>query len=207
MRVFGHIVSQDRSPQPSPGVPGEGESLIMANFNKVILVGNLTRDPQLKYLPSQMAVVEFGLAVNRKFKTQTGEDREEVPSSIAPASARPARSSTSIAEGQADLHRGPAEVRHLGRQARRRQAHRSTRRRRKLPVHRRTRRRKAAVARSRTWRRRKPAATIRTASASDPPPQRGRRSNRASPARSKPRRPSNRSAKNNSLRKTIFRFE
>src|SRR3954462_1218533 len=50
----------------------------MASFNKVILLGNLTRDPQLKYLPSQTAVAEFGLAVNRKFRTQQGEDREEV---------------------------------------------------------------------------------------------------------------------------------
>lgn len=50
----------------------------MANFNRIVLVGNLTRDPQLKYLPSQMAVVEFGLAVNHKFKTRTGEDRDEV---------------------------------------------------------------------------------------------------------------------------------
>jgi single-strand DNA-binding protein len=50
----------------------------MANYNKIILVGNLTRDPQLKYLPSQMAVVDFGLAVNHKFRTKTGEDREEV---------------------------------------------------------------------------------------------------------------------------------
>src|SRR5579864_4877661 len=50
----------------------------MANYNKIILVGNLTRDPQLKYLPSQMAVAEFGLAVNHKFKTRDGQDREEV---------------------------------------------------------------------------------------------------------------------------------
>jgi single-strand DNA-binding protein len=50
----------------------------MASFNQVILLGNLTRDPQLKYLPSQTAVVEFGLACNRKFKGQNGEDREEV---------------------------------------------------------------------------------------------------------------------------------
>ncbi|CAN5462325.1 single-stranded DNA-binding protein [soil metagenome] len=50
----------------------------MANFNKIILVGNLTRDPVLRYLPSQMAVVDFGLAVNHKFRTKTGEDREEV---------------------------------------------------------------------------------------------------------------------------------
>jgi single-strand DNA-binding protein len=50
----------------------------MASVNKVILVGNMTRDPQLKYLPSQTAVVEFGLAMNRKFKGANGEDREEV---------------------------------------------------------------------------------------------------------------------------------
>jgi single-strand DNA-binding protein len=50
----------------------------MASYNKVLLMGNLTRDPQLKYLPSQMAVVEFGIAVNRKYRTQSGEDREEV---------------------------------------------------------------------------------------------------------------------------------
>jgi len=49
----------------------------MANFNKVILLGNLTRDPQLKYLPSQTPVVEFGMAINRKFKTQSGESRDE----------------------------------------------------------------------------------------------------------------------------------
>jgi single-strand DNA-binding protein len=50
----------------------------MRGFNKVILMGNLTRDPQLKYLPSQTAVVEFGLAMNRKWKTPQGEDRDEV---------------------------------------------------------------------------------------------------------------------------------
>jgi single-strand DNA-binding protein len=50
----------------------------MANFNKVLLMGNLTRDPQLRYLPSQMAVVDFGLAVNRRWKGPQGEDREEV---------------------------------------------------------------------------------------------------------------------------------
>src|SRR3954454_15036709 len=50
----------------------------MASFNKVLLMGNLTRDPQLKYLPSQTAVAEFGVATNRKFRTAQGEDREEV---------------------------------------------------------------------------------------------------------------------------------
>src|SRR5256885_1701216 len=50
----------------------------MASFNKVILIGNLTRDPQLKYLPSQTAVAEFGIAMNRKFRDAQGADREEV---------------------------------------------------------------------------------------------------------------------------------
>lgn len=50
----------------------------MANFNKVLLMGNLTRDPQLSYLPSQTAVVEFGLAVNRRWKTKDGEEKQEV---------------------------------------------------------------------------------------------------------------------------------
>jgi single-strand DNA-binding protein len=49
----------------------------MANFNKVILLGNLTRDPQLSYLPSQTAVVDFGLATNRKWTGQDGQQRDE----------------------------------------------------------------------------------------------------------------------------------
>ena len=50
----------------------------MANFNKVILVGNLTRDPQMRYTASGMAVCDFGLAVNRRWKSQDGEAKEEV---------------------------------------------------------------------------------------------------------------------------------
>lgn len=49
----------------------------MASFNKVILMGNLTRDPQLSYLPSQTPVVEVGLAVNRRFRTNDGQQRED----------------------------------------------------------------------------------------------------------------------------------
>ena len=49
----------------------------MATLNKVMLLGNLTRDPELKYTPSGTAVAELGLAVNRKFKQ--GDDwKEEV---------------------------------------------------------------------------------------------------------------------------------
>ncbi len=50
----------------------------MASFNRVLLLGNLTRDPQLRYLPSQMAVADFGMACNRKFRNAAGEDKEEV---------------------------------------------------------------------------------------------------------------------------------
>lgn len=50
----------------------------MPSYNKVILAGHLTRDPQLKYLPSQMPVAECGIAVNHKFKGKDGNDREEV---------------------------------------------------------------------------------------------------------------------------------
>ena len=49
----------------------------MANFNKILLIGNLTRDPELKYTPSNTAVVTFGLAVNRKWKDQDGTERQE----------------------------------------------------------------------------------------------------------------------------------
>jgi single-strand DNA-binding protein len=49
----------------------------MANFNKVLLMGNLTRDPQLSYLPSQTAVVDFGLAINRQWTGQDGSKKEE----------------------------------------------------------------------------------------------------------------------------------
>ncbi len=50
----------------------------MANFNKVLLIGNLTRDPQLTYLPSQTAVVDFGLAVNRRWRGKDGTDKSDV---------------------------------------------------------------------------------------------------------------------------------
>ena len=50
----------------------------MPSFNRVTLMGNLTRDPQLKHLPSNTTVADFGLAMNRHYKTTSGEDREEV---------------------------------------------------------------------------------------------------------------------------------
>jgi single-strand DNA-binding protein len=50
----------------------------MASFNRVILLGNLTRDPVIRYIPSGMAVAEIGLAVNDRRKTSAGEWVDEV---------------------------------------------------------------------------------------------------------------------------------
>ncbi|MDQ6913008.1 MAG: single-stranded DNA-binding protein [Verrucomicrobiota bacterium] len=50
----------------------------MASFNKVILMGNLTRDPEVRYTPKGSAVTDIGLAVNRVYSTEGGEKREEV---------------------------------------------------------------------------------------------------------------------------------
>ncbi len=48
------------------------------SVNKVILIGNLTRDPELKYTPAETAVCTFGLATNRGWTTKTGETKEDV---------------------------------------------------------------------------------------------------------------------------------
>jgi len=50
----------------------------MANFNKVIIAGNLTRDPELRYTPKGTAVVRMGMALNRTWKNESGESKEEV---------------------------------------------------------------------------------------------------------------------------------
>ncbi len=49
-----------------------------ASFNKVLLIGNLTRDPELRYVPSGTAVATFTIAVNRVYTSQAGEKKEEV---------------------------------------------------------------------------------------------------------------------------------
>lgn len=50
----------------------------MPSFNRIIMMGNLTRDPVLSYLPSNTPVVDFSVATNRKWKAQDGSEREEV---------------------------------------------------------------------------------------------------------------------------------
>jgi single-strand DNA-binding protein len=49
----------------------------MASFNKVILLGNLTRDPEVRYTPKGTAVTELGMAVNRVYTAENGEKRED----------------------------------------------------------------------------------------------------------------------------------
>ncbi len=50
----------------------------MANVNKVILIGNVTRDPEVKYTPKGSAVTDIGMAINRNYTLDNGEKREEV---------------------------------------------------------------------------------------------------------------------------------
>ena len=50
----------------------------MASFNKVILMGNVTRDPEVKYTAKGTAIAKLGMAVSRKWSTETGEKKEEV---------------------------------------------------------------------------------------------------------------------------------
>jgi single-strand DNA-binding protein len=49
----------------------------MANLNRVLLIGNLTRDPEVRYTPKGTAVTEIGLAVNRSYSGEDGERKEE----------------------------------------------------------------------------------------------------------------------------------
>src|SRR6218665_1054432 len=58
-----------RRPAPPPRMP---------SLNKVLLMGNLTRDPELRVTPKGTPICQFSLAINRQFKMETGESREEV---------------------------------------------------------------------------------------------------------------------------------
>ena len=50
----------------------------MANLNRVLLIGNLTRDPEVRYTPKGTAVADIGIAVNRVYSGEDGEKKEEV---------------------------------------------------------------------------------------------------------------------------------
>ena len=68
----------------------------MASFNRVILVGNLTRDPELRYIPSGTAVSEIGLAVNDRVKRTAINGSTKPRSSTSRCGAAPPKSPTSI---------------------------------------------------------------------------------------------------------------
>src|SRR5206468_6828023 len=59
-------------------LPASPNQKSMASFNKVILVGNLTRDPEVRYTPKGTAIAKLGIAVNRSWKNEAGETKEEV---------------------------------------------------------------------------------------------------------------------------------
>ncbi|MCX7886646.1 MAG: single-stranded DNA-binding protein [Verrucomicrobiae bacterium] len=50
----------------------------MASYNRVLLIGNLTRDPEVRFTPKGTAVANLGLAINRTYTAETGETKEEV---------------------------------------------------------------------------------------------------------------------------------
>ena len=60
------------------GFTGGQNHNIMPSFNKTILVGNLTRDPETRYTPKGTAICQIGLAINRSWKTESGEKKEDV---------------------------------------------------------------------------------------------------------------------------------
>ena len=84
----------------------------MASFNRVILIGNLTRDLELRYIPSGMAVTDIGLAVNDQRKNANGEWIEEIDVRRCDRLGTDRRSDERISQqGLARVHRGPAEAR------------------------------------------------------------------------------------------------
>ena len=83
----------------------------MANFNKVILAGNLTRDPEMRYTPKGTAIAEIGLAINRTWISEAGEKKSDVCFVDCKAFGKPAetlsqyvkKGSPLLVEGRLDL--------------------------------------------------------------------------------------------------------
>jgi single stranded DNA-binding protein (ssb) len=89
----------------------------MASFNKVILLGNLTRDPEVRYTPKGSAVADLGIAVNRQYTLENGEKREEVTFVDVTFWGRTAEvAGEYLKKGRPVFIVGPAPARHLGRQ-------------------------------------------------------------------------------------------
>ena len=92
----------------------------MASFNKVILMGNLTRDPELRYTPKGTAIAKIGLAVNRVWTNEAGEKKEEVTFVDVDIFGRTAENvGQYMHKGRPILVEGRLEARPVGRQANR----------------------------------------------------------------------------------------
>ena len=93
----------------------------MPNLNKVMLMGNLTRDPELRYTPNNTAVANLGMAINRRwFNKQTNENQEETTFVDLEAWGRTAEVSEPVPEeGPAAVRGRPAEAGHLAGQGKR----------------------------------------------------------------------------------------
>ncbi len=89
----------------------------MASFNKVILMGNLTRDPELRYTPKGTAIAKIGLAVNRVWTNEAGEKKEEVTFVDVDVFGRTAENvGQYMRKGRPILVEGRLEARSMGRQ-------------------------------------------------------------------------------------------
>src|SRR5690349_24740999 len=76
MPVFQH--DRDGILRSKPNSNNTPKLHVMANLNRVLLIGNLTRDPEVRYTPKGTAVSDLGLAINRVINSEDGERREEV---------------------------------------------------------------------------------------------------------------------------------
>jgi len=86
----------------------------MANLNRVLLIGNLTRDPEIRYTPKGTAVADIALAVNRVFTGEDGEKREEVTYVDVVVWSRLADCRAIFEKGAPSVHRGTPATGFLG---------------------------------------------------------------------------------------------
>lgn len=102
----------------------------MANLNNVKLIGNLTRDPEVRYTPKGSAVADFSLAINRVWKDDSGNKNEETTYVDCVAWAKKAELiGQYVHKGDPPIRRWPPPARHMGRQSHRPEAQQTPRRR------------------------------------------------------------------------------
>ena len=136
----------------------------MANLNKVMLIGNLTRDPELRHTPKGTAVAEIGLAINRVWNNDQGQKQEETTFVEVTFWGRQAELAQQyLTKGRPVYIEGRLQLDTLGRQGNRQKAQQTPRHRREPPV-------PVTARERRQWRRR----LLRTAATIAPPPRKQR---------------------------------